>query len=102
VSDNARVYGDARVYGNAQVSDNARVSGDAWEKSPLQIRGTRHFITCAKYFHLQIGCHLHTFKEWKTNFKKIGLLAKYSTEEISEYGLYIDLAIKIYGLEAKK
>lgn len=83
--------------GGARVSGGAWVSGDAWEQSPLQIQGTKHFFNiCMKGF-LQIGCIKKTFKEWKEEFEKVGKEAGYTDEQIKEYGLYIDLAIAIYG-----
>jgi hypothetical protein len=50
-------------------------------------------------FHLKIGCHEYSFEYWKENYKEIGKENRYSSDEIKEYGLYIDLAIKIYGLK---
>jgi hypothetical protein len=108
VSGNARVYGDAQVYGDAWVSGDARVYGDAqvygdaWEKSPLQIQGTRHFVNVYKQFHLKVGCHEYSFEYWKKQYKTVAKNAGYTPEEIKEYGLYIELAIKIYGLKEKK
>jgi len=103
VSGNAQVYGDAWVYGDAQVSGNARVygnaqvSGNAWDKSPLQVQGTKHFITACSKTELQIGCHRFSFSHWKKNFKTIGKENGYTPDEIKEYGMYIDLAIKLYS-----
>lgn len=77
---------------------NARVSGNAWEKSPLQIQGTRHFVNCCKTHVLRIGCHEFSFSYWKENYKEIGKKKGYTKEEIKEYGLYIDLAISLYGM----
>ena len=94
-SGNAWVYGDAQVYGNA------RVYGNAWEKSPLQIQGSRHFVNVFKRFFLRIGCNEFSFEYWKDNFEKIGKNNNYTEEQIREYGLYIDLAINIYGLKEK-
>src|SRR5208282_5270646 len=98
---NARVFGDARVSdnarvcGNARVSDNARVLGDAWETSPLYIRGSRHCATNAKYGHIAIGCEVHTFAEWLKNYKAIGKVAGYTPEQVKEYKAIIDLFVKI-------
>ena len=95
VSGNAWVYGDAqvsgnaRVYGDAQVSGNARVYGDAWEKTPLQIHGTRHAARWVKKGVLGIGCHHHEIEYWRKNYKQIGKNAGYSESEIKEYGRYI-------------
>jgi hypothetical protein len=86
---------DAWVYGNAQVSGNARVYGNAWEKSPLQIQGSKHFFNICKKGFVQIGCHSFEFQYWQENFEQIGKNNNYTEEEIKEYGFYIDLAIKL-------
>ncbi len=94
---NAWVYGDAEVSGDARVSGNARVYGNAWKKSPIQIQGTKNFVNICKKGYIKIGCFKLTFKEWKRDFKKIGKENRYTKEEIKEYGLYIDLIIKLYS-----
>ena len=97
VSGNAEVYGNAKVYGNAEVYGDAEVSGNQWPKSPLQIQGTRHFVNVSKKDHLKIGCKEFSFTYWKENFKQIGIDQNYTSDEISEYEMYINLAIKIYS-----
>lgn len=89
LSGNAWVYGDAQVYGDA------RVYGDAWEHTPFQIQGSKHFITECKKGYLQIGCKCYTFAEWKKIFKTVGEEQGYTPTQIKEYGYYIDLAIKL-------
>ena len=95
---NARVSGNALVYGNAWVSGNARVYGNAWETSPLQIQGSKHFITECKKGHLKIGCIELSFEQWKEKFEEVGKDQGYNDKQIQEYGLYIDLAIKLSQL----
>lgn len=92
---NAQVYGDAQVFGSAQVYGDAQVFGGAWEKSPLYIQGTRHAITNCAYGKLAIGCEVHTFVEWKKNFKSIGRSNNYSDAEIKEYGAHIAYAMRV-------
>jgi hypothetical protein len=87
------VSGDARVFGNAQVSGDARVFGDAWVQSPLQIRGSRHFVTLGSLQQIAIGCHVHDFAYWKEHFKAIGRTEGYSAEEIKEYRHHIGTCI---------
>ena len=89
VSGNAQVYGDAWVSGNARVYGDAQVYGDAWEKTPLQIHGTRHAARWVKNGVLGIGCHHYEIEHWRKNYKKIGENAGYSDAEIKEYGRYI-------------
>ena len=92
---NAWVSGDARVSGDAWVSGNARVSGDAWAASPLYIQGSRHAITNCSYGKLSIGCITHSFSEWKKLYKSIGKENDYTPDQIKEYGLHIEHAIKV-------
>ena len=98
---NAQVYGDAQVSGYAKVSGDARVSGDAWENSPLYIQGTKHGITNCAYGEIAIGCQVHTFAEWKKNYKAIGKVAGYTPAQIKEYAAYIALIVKL-GKKSKK
>ena len=99
VADNAQVYGDARVdgnawvFGNAQVFGHAQVFGDAWEQSPLQIQGSRHFVTLCSLEQIAIGCHVHDFAYWKEHFKAIGRKERYSAEEVKEYRHHIGTCI---------
>ena len=99
---NARVWGDAqvsdsaRVWGDARVSGNARVSGDALvSKSPILISGLLWSVTITD-FHIQIGCEIHTIKEWG-KFKDIRI-EKMSTQAVVFWQSYkpiiMDLAIK--------
>ena len=92
VSGNARVYGNAWVYGNARVYGNAQVYGDAWEVSPLQIQGTKHFFNICAKGKIQIGCKSFEIEYWESNFETIGKEQGYTEEQIKEYGLYINLA----------
>ena len=78
------------VYGNAKFN-----------KSPLQIQGTKHFININFDFKLQIGCKCFDLDFWKDNFKKIGESEGYSEIEILEYEMYIDLAIKLKELQTE-
>jgi hypothetical protein len=101
VSGNAWVFGNAWVYGKAQVSGNAWVFGNAWETSPLYIQGSRHSMTNCAYGYIAIGCHVHTFAEWKKEYKDIGKQAGYTPAQIKEYAAYIALVIK-HGKKATK
>jgi len=74
------------------------ISGGEWDKSPLQIQGTKHFVNESKKGYLKIGCKEFTFEYWKENFKIIGKSNGYSDKEIEEYSLYIDLAILLSKL----
>ena len=96
VCGDAWIHGSAEVCGDARVYGNAKVCGDAWDKSPLQIQGTKHFFNVCKKDHIRIGCKEFSFSYWSEHFKAIGKLVNYTEAEITEYGLYIDLAIKLY------
>ena len=92
VSGNAQVSGNAKVSGDAQVSGNAQVSGDVWEHSPLQIKGSVHSVTTCNHTEIQIGCQIHTAKEWQLHFEQIGKAHGYTASQIEEYGLIVNLA----------
>ena len=91
---NAQVYGNAKVYGNAMVSGAACVYGNAWDASPLQIQGSKHFLNIPKIGWIQIGCKSKPIDEWITDFEEIGKSNSYTDLEINEYGMYIELAKK--------
>ena len=93
VSGDAQVFGHAWVFGNAQVFGHAQVFGDAWEQSPLQIQGSRHFVTLCSLEQIAIGCHVHDFAYWKEHFKAIGRKERYSAEEVKEYRHHIGTCI---------
>jgi carbonic anhydrase/acetyltransferase-like protein (isoleucine patch superfamily) len=81
---NARVYGNARIYCNAWVSDDAKVCGNAEvshysqvfgavqiygnteiTKSPIFLKDACEFPITAYNEFIQVGCILHTKKEWQ-------------------------------------
>jgi len=64
--------------------------------------GTAHFITECKIGFLQIGCICKSFKEWLKEYKDVGKQAGYTTEQIKEYGIYIETAIAISKLKLNK
>lgn len=90
--DNAWVSRDAWVYGNAWVSGNAQVSGDAWEISPLQIQGSKHFLTTSSHTTISIGCEKYFVQEWLQRYEEIGKKNSYTDEQIQEYLLLIQTA----------
>jgi hypothetical protein len=91
VFDNAKVFGHAKVFGNAKVYGHAKVFGNAWEISPLQIQGTKHFVSISSKNTITIGCETRTVTEWRTNYSIIGKGNQYNELEIQEYKMYIDL-----------
>lgn len=82
--------------GNAWVYGNAQVYGDAWEKSPLQIQGTRWFINMATKTILKIGCQEHKLSFWLKYYKKIAENNNADEATTNEYYLYIKLAAELY------
>ena len=94
--------GNGAVIGNGVKIGNGAVIGN-WAKigykisvtqSPLYIQGTKHSISDCCDGNLKIGCHIHSIKDWKNNYKEIGTDASYTDEEIAEYYDYILLAEK--------
>ena len=72
-------------------------SVDGW--LPLQIRGSKHFVNIPDGVNIKIGCKIHPVDYWLQNFERIGKIQDYTTAQISEYKLYIDLAAKIIAKE---
>ena len=109
ISDSAVIYGDAKVDGSVCVSGTARVggtthlsglvrvAGDArivdgeWTTSPLHIQGSSYSLTNAKPGYIQIGCELHTYKQWLRLGPKLAKEARFTEKEIEEYMAYIHL-----------
>jgi carbonic anhydrase/acetyltransferase-like protein (isoleucine patch superfamily) len=79
-----KIYGNARIYCNARVSDDARVCGNAEvshysqvfgavqiygnteiTKSPIFLKDACEFPITAYNEFIQVGCILHTKKEWQ-------------------------------------
>jgi hypothetical protein len=83
------------------LTEDAWVSGDAWEQSPLQIQGSKHFFNESKKGYLKIGCIEKSFTEWQEQFEEIGKEHGYTDEQIKEYGLYINLAIQLSNIKNK-
>ena len=67
------------------------ISGGEWTFSPLQIQGSKHFVVTGSHTHIAIGCQNHTISEWQNNFQKIGIDNDYTSDQITEYGLFIAL-----------
>ena len=95
INGNARVSGNAWVSGDARVSGNAQVFGDAWACSPLYIQGTKHALTNSRHGYISIGCHENTFEYWQAHYKAIGRAEGYTAEETEQYGLFIQIFVKI-------
>ena len=80
---------------NAWVYGNARVYGNAWNKSPLYIQGSKHSLSNCKHGHIAIGCQCHSYQYWIENYKNIGSKQGYTEDEIKEYSEHIRYMIKM-------
>ncbi len=60
----------------------------------LQIQGSKHFVNIPNGTDIKIGCQCHDGEYWLKNFERIGKIEGYSDDQIAEYKMYIDLAIK--------
>jgi hypothetical protein len=88
----ARVYGDAQVYGDARVYSSSRVYGGAWEKSPLQIQGSRDFCNMCASDVLCVAGQCLAIELWQVDGQAYLAASGYSDDEIVEYMDYIALA----------
>ena len=97
--DGSRVDGSSVLNGSSvdgsSVLNGSRVDGSSWIKSPLRIYGTRHIVGHYSIGHLAIGCVIHTFSEWESDYEQIGRENGYTDLEISEYALHIQYAVKM-------
>jgi hypothetical protein len=62
---------------------------------PLRIAGSKHIVNIASPTTIAIGCMIMPAVEWVEKFAEVGLARGYSTREIAEYKLYIDLATQL-------
>ena len=85
----------------SNLTGDAWVSGDAWEQSPLQIQGSKHYLNECKKGYLKIGCIEKSFTDWQEHFEEIGKNNGYTEKQVKEYGLYINLAIQLSKLKNK-
>ena len=81
----------------SNVSGDAQVSGNAWEESPLQIQGTKHFFTVSAKGKIRIGCKDMTFENAHDFISENGKENNYSEKQIKEYQSYVKLAIELYS-----
>jgi hypothetical protein len=70
--------------------------GVTWKSQPLLIYGTRHIVQMVSPTLLQIGCLILTIEQWREDGIIICQCERYTVEQIEEYGLYIELAAKLY------
>jgi len=68
------------------------------EKFPIQIGAHRHWLCTTHDGKLQIGCHVHSFEQWKKRAEAIGGLEGYSERDIEIYKLHIEHIEKISKL----
>ena len=94
----AQVYGSAWVYGNAQVYGNARVDNGKWDKSPLQIQGSKYFVNMSGENTLRMGCQNHKLKKWLKHGEEIAEECN-ELDLWPEYERYLKLAVEMYQPE---
>jgi len=104
---NAKVYGNAYVYGKAVVHGNSLIFGEAriksgeWNKTPLQIWGSIHFLNMLTPKILKIGCEEHTIPTWLKDYRTIAAENEITDKEtIKEYGENIRWFAERYCPEA--
>ena len=98
----AWVYGKAQVRGEAQISGKAQVSGGAWDESPLQIQGTRFFVSVSSHNSLAVGCTTKTAAQWLESCETEFAKHMFTEQERLEYKLYFNLAATLYGWDVPR
>ena len=76
---------------------DAQVYGDAWEKSPLYIQGTKYAFYMATANKVGCGCQVFTFAGWHKIWRKIAAKFGMTEAEQAEYVSYFNLACERYG-----
>jgi hypothetical protein len=59
------------------------------DKFPISVSGHMHTLCTMQDGRLSIGCHVHTFAEWKKYACKIGKAEGYSETDVEIYKLHI-------------
>ena len=90
--------------GGANLEGANLEGAEGLDKFPIQIGSHKHWLITTPEGKLQIGCHVHTFDEWKRHADKIGEAEEYSELDIEIYKLHIEHIEKVSRLlwNAKK
>jgi hypothetical protein len=90
----SRIGALARIGEGASIGAWARIGeGAKFEKSPLAVQGSRHIAIQNSPGKIAVGCHVHTYAQWKRCYKSIGNANGYTPEQIEEYGRILDFLI---------
>ena len=86
----ARVGDGAWVGEGARVGDGATV-GEGARPTIIYILGSMHAVSYWGEARIDIGCHHQSIRLWSEHFREIGEKEGYTTEQIEEYGRYIEM-----------
>ena len=67
------------------------IRGGKVKKSPLQIQGTRDFVTETPGGNIQIGCIELTLADWREKGAAIARTEGFTSAQVEEYRAYLDL-----------
>ena len=82
---------------NLDQSGDAWVYGNAWEKSPLYIQGTKYAFYMAAANKVGCGCQVFTFAGWHKFWRRIAAKFGMNEAEQAEYVSYFNLACERYN-----
>ena len=83
----------------ASIGEGARIGGGA-RPIIIYIIGSKHTVSYWGEDRIDIGCHDQSIRLWSEHYKDIGEKEGYSSEDIAEYGRYIEMIAAVHA--AKK
>ena len=98
VGGHAWVGGDAWVLGNTWIGGYSGIIGGVWEKTPLQIQGSKWWCNMSSDKLWKMGCCTYELREWVERFDEI-TEEHYQQHYATEYWRYVRLACEMYAPE---
>ena len=93
VGPKARIWGG--VISGGEIRGGVIRGGVIWggkvKESPLQIQGTRDFVTETPGGNIQIGCIELTLADWREKGAAIARTEGFTSAQVEEYRAYLDL-----------
>ena len=82
----------------ADLRDANLTGAEGLKKFPIQIIGHKHPMCTTQEGQLQIGCHTHSFDEWREIADDLGKREGYDATDIEIYKLHIEHMEKVSKL----
>ena len=101
---NGVTLGDRVTLGDGvKLGEGVKLGNDVeWERSPLQIQGSRHLLYVADSEIVGVGCLRGTAEWWDEHYEAVGRKEKYTEQQVLEYRRWLDIAIAWQAKHAPK